>query len=690
MRTGVFLCTCGNTIDIDFKKLGKRIAADAVEAHDLLCGEDGISKITDSSRKHGLSRALIACTFRKEVFGTLGETQGIELLFGNLREHCGWVHDRKEATWKAGVLISSALRHRKPARRMVMDVGKDVLVTGVSPVALKIAHYLSITGNVHVLDTDISSTVDYSQIPDRVRLYTGKLRSIDGRIGDFRIEITRNPINLERCISCGKCLEACKMNAIRSYPFFAVSDKCDSCGRCIDICPVHAIDLSEDIISIKAGQVLSIGGFGKKGVSNQILIKKGIHVTPTGRTEEETLALAVPDAVEIMQNMGKIEQEMLLNVSRDGCAAGKSGIKGCRLCETACAHGAITRREDRVEFDEISCRGCGACSSICPISLPQVGDDMYLEMEHLLRDSPLSPRILMFACNECMPLLDTAGRKKVKYPAVIPLFVPDIAAVSEAHILRAIDLGADGIVMLGCRDCIRRGEEALRLADVILKDFGLDSRISVISRGGIDGFVRSAAAFSAGLTPSPFRKHGPAVLKNASKRQVLLGLLRGFAEKTGIMPHTVLEDTVYPFADVSISSKCTVCGACTSMCPTGALKREGGSIRFLYGHCIACGLCEKACPETALSMHRALDIGRLVDVTPSTLIKSDLIECASCKKPYMTESAFNRITGSLIADVRSDVPPQQQVELIKTQVELLRFCEECRPSRALQKMGLFS
>lgn len=690
MKTGIFLCTCSRSIDIDFRSLGKSIEADVVEIHDLLCGGDGPAKITESSRRHGLGRALIACPSRKHVFEAPGEPLGLPLLFVNLREHCGRVHERKEATEKARILISAALRHRKPVGRMVINVGKDVLVTGELFAALQIASYLAKTGNVHILDEGGSRTGDiYQEVPAGIKLYAGRLMSIEGRIGDFCIKATGNPINSEKCISCGKCLDACKKSAIRSYPFFAVNDKCDSCGNCIDACPVHAIDFSGDIISIRAGQVLSIGGFGGTGVSRQIHVKKGIHVTPPGKTEEETLSLALPAAMEIMLGIGKIEQEMLLEVSLDGCAAGKSGITGCNLCENVCAHGAIARREDRVEFDEVSCMGCGACSSVCPLSLPKVGDDLYAEMEHLLPGSQLSPRILMFTCNECAPLLDLAGRKKVKYPAVIPLFVPDLAAVSETHILRAFDLGADGVVLLGCGDCIRRGGEAPKLADIILEEFGLGGRISVISNGdGIDGFVKSLTAFSAALVPG--KKHEPVALRNTSKRHVLLGLLRGFAEKTGIRPHTVIEDTGYPFADVSISPKCTVCGACTSMCPTGALKRGGGSIRFAYGYCIACGLCGKACPEAALTMHRTLDIARLIDTAPSTLFESDLIACASCKKPYMTQAAFNRIADSLIMDVRSDIPPQQQAELVKVQVEMLKFCGECRSSRAVQRMGLLS
>lgn len=685
MKTGVFLCTCDRTIDIDFKKLSKGISADYVEIHDLLCRD--MAKIADCFKRYELDRALVACTFRRQAF----EMSEPDILFVNLREHCGWVHDRKEATEKAGVLINTALHFPQTKRKTIVEVGNDLIVMGELSAALHIAQYLLKAGGcVHVLSAKTSSTEEDIQIPCEVRLHTGKLKSIEGRIGAFSVNIIRNPIDTERCISCGKCLEVCPVHAIRSYPAFTVGKECNSCRKCIDVCPAQAVDFNRDTISIKAGQILAIGGFDEVA-GHQIQIKKGIYVTRAGKDTAETLSLALPAAMQITANMGSIEQDRLLAVALDGCAAGKSEIAGCRLCESVCEHGAITRAGDKIKFDEISCMGCGACASICPLSLPGMEDNIYSKMEYLITGSRLSPKILMFTCDGRMPLLDATGRRKIKYPAVLPLFVRCIRGISEAHILRAFDLGADGVILLGCRECSHRSEDIPKLAGLILKEFGLDARLKVIAgNDDTEHFVKSITAFSASLTRILLKKHIPMILKNTSKRHVMLDLLSGLAARTGIIPSTIIEDAEYPFASISINSKCTVCGACTSMCPAGALKRENGSIKFIYRYCIACGLCEKACPEEALKIQRVLDLERLIDTSPETIFESELMICASCRKPYMTAAAFDRIASSLITNVKDDIQPHEQVELIKSQVELLKFCEECRPSRAIQKAGLFS
>ncbi len=47
---------------------------------------------------------------------------------------------------------------------------------------------------------------------------------------------------------------------------------------------------------------------------------------------------------------------------------------------------------------------------------------------------------------------------------------------------------------------------------------------------------------------------------------------------------------------------CTQCGACISVCPTGALavNRETMVVEFDPSKCVACELCVKACPPRAM------------------------------------------------------------------------------------------
>lgn len=51
--------------------------------------------------------------------------------------------------------------------------------------------------------------------------------------------------------------------------------------------------------------------------------------------------------------------------------------------------------------------------------------------------------------------------------------------------------------------------------------------------------------------------------------------------------------------------KCTDCGACVPICPTGALAVDPitRKVHFYKNKCIACELCIKACPTRAMEIH---------------------------------------------------------------------------------------
>jgi len=51
-------------------------------------------------------------------------------------------------------------------------------------------------------------------------------------------------------------------------------------------------------------------------------------------------------------------------------------------------------------------------------------------------------------------------------------------------------------------------------------------------------------------------------------------------------------------------ARCTHCGACVALCPTGAFSLEPNTRRVLFDNskCIVCELCIKACPPRAMEL----------------------------------------------------------------------------------------
>ncbi|MDI6903336.1 MAG: 4Fe-4S binding protein [Methanocellales archaeon] len=679
MNIGMFLCTCNKTSSIDFKELKRSIRKEVeiIQIHDLLCQEDGLAYIIDDIRRKELDTIIIGCTSKKRIFEEVVGRMGLksdDIILLNLREHCGWVHDEKGATEKAKRLLLAAIdrtKTRPKVERFIIDVGYDVLVVGDLPLGTRIARELSKLANVQLLT---KSTGGLTALED-VTIHIGSVKDVKGRMGDFSVEMVKGKVDPERCISCGLCENTCQKNAIQPGLVYSINDLCDGCGACVDACPTGAIDLRDREEMIKAGQIMVIGDWTHP-------VQTGIYLCG----DDPSSAV-----LDVVSNLGEIKKRRALDLNLENCACGKSEIIGCELCEVACPHGAITRDGDRIVFDEVACQACGVCSAICPISLPQLRECsdgvMYSQMEILLGKTKkdLYPKVLLFACSECEATLDSAGRKRLQYPPVLPLFVPCVGAVSEAHILRAFDLGADGALLLRCEDCpheIEDDRSAVEFSNMALGAFGLGERVKQI-QGDADEpeiFVNSVMDFVQALSPSPLKKKKPIQLDKTAKRSVILDLVHAFSIKTGVSPSLVEEDTRFPFADIAISEKCTICNTCMSMCPTNAIIRRENKIDFIYGYCISCGLCEKACPEEALKLEKVLDFAKLVDLKESTLAESELVKCEECGKAFITQAALewtsNVIRGSKGTDEFS----------MEEQLELLKYCEDCRAVRALEKV----
>ena len=65
-----------------------------------------------------------------------------------------------------------------------------------------------------------------------------------------------------------------------------------------------------------------------------------------------------------------------------------------------------------------------------------------------------------------------------------------------------------------------------------------------------------------------------------------------------------------PFGGVKLNVEgCTLCHACVTACPTGALSDnpDRAMLRFTESLCVQCGLCESTCPEKVITLEPRLD-----------------------------------------------------------------------------------
>jgi ferredoxin len=672
MKLGVFLCTCNSTMDIDFRNVKKSIKkeVEVVETVDQLCQRD-LDYIVDDIRRLELDGILIAaCTEKKRIFDRVVSGFGCDTFFLNLREHCGWVHGRKEATEKAKSMLKASLSYIElsdtlPKHETIdLNVGYDVLVIGNEDEgAIEVAKSLSEVANVHLLTKNIREWCD------ELELHIGSFKSVSGDIGDFEVEIERD-IDIEKCISCGLCADACPKNAIRYDAVYTIGEGCDECGDCVEVCPTGAIEFHNQE-AIHVGQIL-------------VIDKDWQGPTHFGIYKADDYEDALRKAHDVVLNLGEIGKEKYLELDLRRCVSGRSELIGCEYC-LPCPYEAIQREGVKMVFSDVRCQGCGLCTSLCPVSVPQLREYpnqlLYSRLESLL-SGDLRSKVLLFADQENVEKLNAVGRKKIRYPAVLPLFVPSVDIVSEAHILSAFERGADGVILWSCENSHREQNEAtVSFAQKTLSAFGLGERVLLMVNAQFDAenFANEISDFTEKLKPSPIRKKKTVAIDfTKPKRDILLELMQTFRMKTGVQPTLKEENTAFPFAEIAINSKCTLCNACVTLCPTNVLSKEDNKINFVYSGCIACGMCKQACPEEAVDLKRVLDFSQLIEEVSKKLVEAELVACAECGKLFMPKSAFERMEQILKAG-------KGEGEFnIEERLELLRYCEKCRPVKSVE------
>jgi ferredoxin len=386
---------------------------------------------------------------------------------------------------------------------------------------------------------------------------------------------------------------------------------------------------------------------------------------------------------------GTFEKPRYIAFEPSLCAHSRSRVVGCTRCLDLCPAGAITPAGDRVAIDPNICAGCGQCAAACPTGAASYAmppaDVLLRRLRAMLlafRDAGgAHPTVLVHDEAHGSPLLDALARFGDGLPAhVLPFAVNEITQVGLESIAAAFAYGASSMRFL-LRDRPRHDISGLRqniaLAEPILAGLGFDgARVATIETDDPEMLGRMLHEIP--LMPSAPR---PASFRTIGGKRDVLRLALGELYRSAPDPVDVIAlPKGAAFGAVVVDAdNCTLCLACVSACPTGALRDdpERPKLRFVEDACVQCGLCQATCPESVISLVPQIDFRS--GTAPARVLKEEEpFCCIQCNKPFGVKSTIERVLAKLEGRHWMYPGASQRLELIK-------MCDDCRVAAVLQE-----
>ena len=402
------------------------------------------------------------------------------------------------------------------------------------------------------------------------------------------------------------------------------------------------------------------------------------YLRPTDSSQYESALEA------LLALSGEVRKPRYIDFVPWRCVNRRQQVPGCERCLDTCPAGAITIGEQSVTVDAHLCRGCGACASVCPTGALTFTDpspsDVVERLERALeafRSAGGTDPWIVFHTENGAAITRWAAIDGI---TLLPFAVHSVASLGLEVWLAAIALGAAGAVLLAPENLPAMALGALSrnvdLAGNILESLGQPrGRVQLLNSSAV-GLEADVAAPAGGSNFGPPWSYP---LTDPNPRSRLLALFERLSARSRDgceRPATTLPASA-PFGGVALDAKrCTMCLACTNLCPTGALRTggDGVELNFVEADCIQCGLCEHGCPEHAVKRQPRFDYAALRDGKMITLNRARMANCTQCKRPYMSAallaSALEHLSGAGAANGQAR--------------EMLLICPQCRADNAMK------
>jgi ferredoxin len=632
-----FVCSCEDTMPLDGRAVARGCGGEMRMAEQLCQAQlDRFLSALGEARP-----VTVACTAQAPLFAQEAEEAGFAapLSFVNIRETAGWSAEAKGAGPKMAALIAAAAVPM-PATPLVPLKSEGVaLVLGRDEAALRAAERLAATLDVTVLLTGAEPVppLRAAEFP----VARGRARGATGWLGNFEVVV-----------------DGYAMPRPSSRAAYAWGPGRDGATSRCDV-----------ILDLTGGPALFPTHELRQGY---------LRADPA---DAAALERAITAAAELV---GEFDKPRFVTFDAALCAHSRNRRTGCTRCLDLCPTGAITPGKDSVQISAEICAGCGACAAVCPTGAASYALPPSSALLQRLRTLLLTYReaggeapVLLVHDAHGEAMIEALARQGEGLPArVLPLRVNEVSQLDLAVLLSAFAWGAAQVRLLmrgrrahGTEGVLRNLDYAAHvLAGLGVPDHGAP-RAAAIETDDPFTFGEALAALPRRGLPFPPATHIALGAPREMLRQAGRALVEGAGRRDAVLPMPALA----PFGEARVEiADCTLCVACTSVCPTGALSAnpEKPQLRFLEDACVQCGLCAATCPEKVITLVPRLNLSP-ASAQIQVVKEEEPFPCERCAKPFGVKSQIDRVAAKLTASGHWMFRDPKGLAV-------LRMCEECR------------
>lgn len=391
--------------------------------------------------------------------------------------------------------------------------------------------------------------------------------------------------------------------------------------------------------------------------------------------------------------VGRFTKPRYFDYQPELCAHGARGLSGCARCLDVCSAQAISSAGNTVRVDPYLCQGCATCTLACPTGALSFKFPTREALGKRLKQALVHSGDAKAALIVHSSALAERAQASIHQHGALSLVVDPLPAFGEELWLRALALGAGTLVLVADSALSPKSRNLLesRVAQmhamlpvlglarerlVWLEDSALPSWLDEQSIKAQVPVTPADADLTANVgKPTAGQAASPTWARY--KRLAWIDDLRLLGVGSGTSGITSLSEGA-SFGAVRVNpQRCTLCFACTNLCPTRALTAVNATTQqlvFQESACVQCGLCVVGCPEQALSLQARFAPKALAQMTRTVLHQDEQLACTSCGTPFITR----RLLASSLERIK-DHPI-----LAKGGRETLMTCPACRQREMLQ------